>query len=190
MKPLFENLFCHFPNGTGCELCIAYECSEFKYFSLCRDFKAARLLAIGETLTIQAASSPSSRVKRDTLLLTAACVWLLNGQHERPDYGPSWRSLLETVLPTVKDKPKLPFSKYEPDLQDDNELYTSTLYYPYGVVFLRRVHLGHGDSAPRMKKGGPFLPPTAIKDLFGENEEEICQRYLVSENLSENLLQS
>jgi hypothetical protein len=152
-----------------------------QFFSLHRNFKVARLLAIAETLALQAKGTSHSRVKRDALLLTAACVWLVNGLRERPDDGPSWRSLMYAVLPIgVEDDVDL---AYGVTMQDEDELYTGTPYYPYGVIFLRQLHLGKGDSAPRMKKGGPFLPLPAIQDLFGETEESLKYRYLVLERV-------
>ena len=154
-------------------------------FSSCRNFKVARLLAIGETLALQANGTSHSQFKHDALLLTAACVWLLNGLRERPDDGPSWRSLMDAVLPIgVEGHVNL---AYGVRLQDEDEPYpgapyAGTPYYPYGVIFLRKLHLGKGNSAPRIMKGGPFLPLSAIQDLFGENEEKPWYKYLLLRN--------
>ena len=67
---------------------------------------------------------------------------------------------------------------YRDDGHVDEDLYTGTPYYPYGVIFLRRIHFERDFSAPCMKRGGPFIPLPAIQDLFGEPEEDIRNRYL------------
>ena len=141
-------------------------------------FKTCRLVAINNALTIQADSPAISRLQDDALLLTAACVWLLNGLRERPDDGPSWRTLMKAVLPTTDkgDPVALAVAFPEPE-SDSNKLNMESPYYPHGVTFLRRIDLGEGNSAPCMMRGRKFLPPSATEDLFGETKEKIWKRY-------------
>ena len=67
-----------------------------------RNFRAYRVIAMSVTLSVQAKSPPSHCIQRDALLLTAACTWLINGLHARPDGGPASRNLMRAVLPVME----------------------------------------------------------------------------------------
>jgi hypothetical protein len=155
-----------------------------KYFSFYRDFKICRLFAISSALAIQIDCAAHLRVKRSALLLTAACVWLFNGLCERPEDGPSWRRLMDVVLP-ITDFEKHEHLAYRA-FTEDNELSVGTPYYPYGITFLRPIHFRKGTNTapPRLKTGGPFLPVSATEELFGETEEKIRHRHMVQERFS------
>ena len=58
-----------------------------------------RLLAISQTLCQQANGASHARLIPEALALTAACVWLLNGLHARPEDGPAARRLMDATFP-------------------------------------------------------------------------------------------
>ena len=166
-----------------------------KFFSIRRYFRAYRLLGISNALMIQGSGPPKFRVKREALLLTAACVWLVNGLHARPDDGPSSRSLMKAVLPLTDDDDHLVLAHIprgrrvggdDDDGADENEsdseeFDAGTPCYPYGAIFLRRIMVGNIESIPvprmRGQSGSPFLSPAAFQYLFKKSEEEIQQEY-------------
>jgi hypothetical protein len=55
----------------------------------------------GRTLAMQVSGNPDLRTKPDVLLLTTACVWLINGLHAHPEDGPAARCLMDSVLPVT-----------------------------------------------------------------------------------------
>lgn len=192
MNQPFGNAYYHFRASNGSESSMADSLINVlkpNAFYYKRDFKRFRLLAISHTLALQVTSTTSSRVKRDALLLTAACVWLLNGLRERPEDGPSWRSLMAAVLPITNEDDHLLLA-HGGDGHVDDDLFTGTPYYPYGVIFLRRIHFEGDTLAPRMKCGGSFLSLPAVQDLFGEPEENVRKRYLSSAELHQGLHQA
>jgi hypothetical protein len=86
---------------------------------------------------------------------------------------------MEAILP-ITDFEEHQLLAFGVNGSDNDELYTGTPYYPYGITFLRRVHIGKNtNSAPGLKSGGPFLPLSAIEELFGEAEDKIRYRYMV-----------
>ena len=127
-----------------------------------------------------------SRVRREALLLTAACVWLLNALDRRPEDGPSLKSLMGAVLPLTHEDDHLLLAHSHCGLGDDQpdnefELNTGAPHYPYGVIFLRRIVFGQDNFAPRMIcGGGRFISKNAVLYLFGESEEDLRQRCLGS----------
>ena len=58
-----------------------------------------RLMGISITLAQQGRGAIRSRLISESLMLTAACVWLLNGLHARPEDGPAARRLMDAALP-------------------------------------------------------------------------------------------
>ncbi|KAG6852775.1 hypothetical protein C0991_009198 [Blastosporella zonata] len=68
----------------------------------CRGFRLVRLMGISQTLSLQASGRPEFRVTPEALTLTAACVWLLNGLHARPEDGPGARRLMDCALPLAE----------------------------------------------------------------------------------------
>lgn len=94
---------------------------------------------------------------------------------------------MDVVLP-ITDSEKHELLAYGAFI-DNDELYVGTPYYPYGIAFLRRIHLGSDtNAAPRLKSGGSFLPLSATEELFGETEEKIRHRYM-TQNAEQNLNQ-
>jgi hypothetical protein len=139
----------------------------------------------------QASGSPALRVKREALLLTAACVWLVNGLHACPEDGPVARNLMDAILPVPdsedhRDHVNLAYpaaarshkvGEQGDSDQDEWEVMPTVPYNPYGVVFLRCVVLHGPNHVPRMRAGGPFLSPPAFKYFFGASEGEISHKY-------------
>ncbi|KAG6864738.1 hypothetical protein C0991_007445 [Blastosporella zonata] len=66
-------------------------------------FRITRLLAASQALSNQASAPPQLRVHPQALALTAACVWLINGLHARPEDGPAARRLMDAALPLTED---------------------------------------------------------------------------------------
>jgi hypothetical protein len=124
-------------------------------------------------------------VKQDALLLTAACVWLLNGLHARPDDGSSARSLMRAVLPTTDasdpDIDTLLFRSRESsgsDFSDDDDDHNHMLpYSPFGAIFLRRVVLDVDVPRMRVLPEPIFLTDGAFQDIFNASQEIIRERY-------------
>ncbi|KAK7434926.1 hypothetical protein VKT23_019929 [Stygiomarasmius scandens] len=143
-------------------------------------FRFYRALAIRRILERQAKSTSALRVSKDALLLTAVCVWLVNGLHSRPDDGAGCRSLLLAALPTTDE--------------DRSHIHPSTLLFPAsgtpsdngvtspvvpiasrGAVFTRCIQVT--GSVPQMCSGGPFLNDTAFLYFFGRPIESIRATY-------------
>lgn len=150
-----------------------------------RSWRTYRLLALSRVLSAQAASNPALRVKTEALLLTAACVWLINSLHSRPDDGSAGRSLMHAVLPLVErhDADPLylayagytprPFDELEEEEEDDDDDEAVPVYI-YGAIFLRQI-MQH--QTPRMRIGGPNLTESAFKHFFGVSVEVIEYKY-------------
>jgi hypothetical protein len=151
----------------------------------CRNFRAYRAIACGRILVMQASGNPALRVKPDALLLTAACVWLVNGLHARPDDGPAARSLMQAILPIadadVPDNETVAYPRRhqaveeEEEEEDEDNDVPSVPYNPFGVVFLRRLMLDV--QVPRMRAGGPFLTEPAFRHYFKATREELKFKY-------------
>ena len=115
------------------------------------------------------------------LLLTAACVWLLNGLHSAPDDGPSNRDLMKCILPLIPRRgTREIFFAYGIALDDDNdaEVIQELPGSPHGLVFFHRIRVGHTYPVPRAD--GRFagtLQPTSYTHLFGVSREEIGEFY-------------
>jgi hypothetical protein len=151
--------------------------------SVHRGFRLYRLVALSRILSAQASGPPALRVKQEALLLTAACVWLINSLHARPEDGPAARNLMKAVLPLTdsddtEDQGKEEDEEDEEDEDGDEEDTSASVpYNPYGVIFLRRVVLRGENHVPRMRVGGPFLSPPAFKFFFRTSEDEIRHKY-------------
>ena len=157
----------------------------------CRSFRNWRLLALSRALSSQGCSPPGLWVRDKALTLTAACVWLINCLHARPDDGPSSRALMEAVLPLTDDEDidqlLIPFARRngagrrpgeeeeEESGDSDGDEEDSLPYFPFGAIFLRRIVLNRG--IPRMRAGGRTLNDAAFQRLFGASREEIDHRY-------------
>jgi hypothetical protein len=160
---------------------------KLKRVSRYRNFRACRLLAIRIVLELQAKGDDEWRVLDESLLLTAASVWLINSLHSRPDDGPSSRELMKAVLPITDDDdeddlwlahaPRNGQGGNGEDESDEDEFHTGTPWYPYGAIFLRRIISGANIPVPRMRRGGPFLSTAAFQYWFKASQEEIRHKY-------------
>lgn len=66
-----------------------------------RSLRAYRVLAFKYILQQQVGGTAALRATDNSLLLTAAAPWFLNGIHSVPDNGPSSRDLMGKILPLV-----------------------------------------------------------------------------------------
>lgn len=137
-----------------------------------------RVEAINRVL-IQQQSGPSSlRVKPDALHLTAACVWLLNGLHARPDDGSAAQSLMRHILPlTDASDPDIHTALFLSRKNSGKGSSHSMPYIPYGSIFLRRVALELDVPQMRFNPHNGSLPSAAFKFIFNASEEEIWCKY-------------
>ena len=131
------------------------------------------------------------------LLLTAACTWLLNGLHARPDDGPACRNLMSCILPLTSATSADPeivayrtslghgrgadeegddeFDEYEDSSDDSDDAASSKKvpYNPFGVVFFRRLKLDV--NVPRFRSGprGRLLSEAAFRFFFHASQQEM-----------------
>lgn len=143
---------------------------------------------MSKVLSLQASGEPRQRLIPESLTLTAACVWLINGLNARPDDGTAARALMDVSLPITElghiSDDVLAYNprrrtddqdEDEEESSDDDGQRTRVAYNPYGCVFLRRIMVG---DVPRLRIGGPVLPVPAFKYWFGgKTYEEICNEY-------------
>ncbi|KAJ3963519.1 hypothetical protein EV361DRAFT_874802, partial [Lentinula raphanica] len=143
------------------------------------NFRLIRTEAISRVLMQQQIGEGSLRVKPDALLLTAACVWLLNSLHSRPDDGSAGRSLMRAVLPlTDADNPDpntVLFLSRESD-DEDVEL-TELPYIAHGTIFLRRLMLDVEVPRMRVHPTGIYLSKSAFRYFFEATEEDVRYTY-------------
>ncbi|RDB19057.1 hypothetical protein Hypma_014471 [Hypsizygus marmoreus] len=153
-------------------------------------FRMTRLMAISQTISLQALGPANMRLAGEALALTAACVWLTNGLHARPDDGPSSRRLMDTVLPITEaegvTRDVLAYNTairgdWEEEEEEEEEedggavSHARVAYNPYGCVFLRRMQIG---DVPRLRYGGPALVGLAFKHWFsGMTIKEVELKY-------------
>lgn len=134
--------------------------------------------AVNRLLLTQQRGDPKLRVKPDALLLTAACVWLINSLHSRPDDGKASKALMQRILPLTDsidpDPNTLLFRSW--DYRDDTDDYWIP-FSPYGAIFLRRVMLDV--EVPRMALDTYVtpLPEDCFSYLFDATEEHIRHKY-------------
>ncbi|KAG6852703.1 hypothetical protein C0991_009719 [Blastosporella zonata] len=154
-------------------------------------FKITRLLAASQAISNQASGRAELRVYPQALALTAACVWLINGLHARPEDGPASQRLMDVALPLTEDN----------GASLDTVAYRSAgprvgeLLYAEGTIgavaqgFLEEEEQSNGEGeggeeinalrrrrpathlrlgeVPRLRIGGPVLIPAAFKFWFG-----------------------
>jgi hypothetical protein len=129
------------------------------------------------------------RAKKEALVLTAGCVWLLNGLHSAPDNGPASRSLMDCILPEVDrrgaDEMFLAYGKAIDDDDDgdstDNSFDTRLTLpaNPHGIVFFCSIRLGESHPVPRLPKG-KILTRKSFHYLFGIDFEDLDENYFTS----------
>jgi hypothetical protein len=139
----------------------------------------------------QAEGSWALRATMPALLLTAGCVWLLNGLHSAPDNGPASRNLMDCILPEVDrvgaDEIFLAYGKAIDADDDDDDGYMSDDYdirmtlpgNPHGLVFLRDLRIGQRHPVPRMSSG-KALSDRSFRFFFGIDLEDIGENFFSS----------
>ncbi|GLB45961.1 hypothetical protein LshimejAT787_4400010 [Lyophyllum shimeji] len=160
-------------------------------------FRLIRLVAISKTLSLQARSRARSRLQPEALTLTAACVWLANSLHARPEDGPAARRLMDAVLPLTEaegaDLNVLAYNtsvraaaeQEEEEESGDDEPRGRVPYNPYGCIFLRRLMI---KNTPRLRYGGPVLSAPAFQFWFNNTLEDVTRRYLTSGVQDKNIV--
>ncbi|KAF9444082.1 hypothetical protein P691DRAFT_778498 [Macrolepiota fuliginosa MF-IS2] len=138
------------------------------------DFRIIRLMGFSQAISLQSLF-PLSRFQPEALTLTAACVWLINGLHARPDDGPASRKLMDAILPLTEaagaDRNVIAYNtstreaeqeEEEEEEEEDRGLPRRVPYNPYGCVFLRRVAITE-QAAPRLRIGGSVLSGSSFE---------------------------
>ncbi|KAF8525886.1 hypothetical protein BU17DRAFT_83391 [Hysterangium stoloniferum] len=138
---------------------------------------------------MQAEGPSELHTKPEALLLTAACLWLINGLHSRPDDGSADRKLMEAILPltevddqldhltlmfTPRGGYRLQAEEEEEEEEDGEEEVELTPWNPYGVIYIRRLVI---KEVPRFRTGGPSLTVAAFQAFFKASQEEIHFRF-------------
>ena len=138
-----------------------------------------RLEAISRTLLQQQSGPTNLRVGPNALSLTAACVWLVNALHSRPEDDTAHRSLMRAVSP-LTDAPNpdhhalIVVSRDSSNSSDESVL----PYFADGVIFLREIRFQ--EHVPRMGVDNTYgysIDSASFKHLFGSTEEELRYRY-------------
>ncbi|KAF9447920.1 hypothetical protein P691DRAFT_781765 [Macrolepiota fuliginosa MF-IS2] len=162
-------------------------------------FRITRLMGMAQTFALQAQGPTSLRFSHDTLLLTAACVWLINGLHARPEDGPASRKLMDAVLPVTeaaganpnvlayKTSVRAPWQHEEEESASDDDDVRRVPYNPYGCVFLRRIAIGSWD-VPRLRVGGPSIPGPTFEYWFGTDHSRLKAKYQTSGFIDRNTI--
>ncbi|KAJ3559064.1 hypothetical protein NP233_g11357 [Leucocoprinus birnbaumii] len=152
------------------------------------DFRTIRIMACSQVFDMQQIGISSSRFMPETLLLTAACIWLVNGLHARPEDGPAARDLMRAVLPVtevqgISDRNVLAYSTRIPDWQHEEEESgpedesPRVPYIPYGCIFLRRIMLEAAVAVPRMRIGGPDISLPSFSFWFSATIQGLQHKY-------------
>lgn len=135
----------------------------------------------------QGDGDPSLRTAKSALILTAGCVWLLNGLHSTPDKGAKSKDLMNAILPhTPAADANVDILAYgSPTANDDVDSGSSaddepggyqgvaTLpCWPRGLVFFTEICLGNDHPVPRLRNNITVRVET-IKYFFGMNRDQL-----------------
>ena len=151
-------------------------------------------MALSQTMTLQASGKDSLRFMPETLTLTAACVWLTNSLHARPEDGPASRRLMDAALPLTDPEGvsddvlayKTSTAARPPEDEEEEEEgeegeeeendhpRASVPYSPHGCIFLRRMMVG---DVPRLRVGGPVLAARPFRYWFAMTPEQVAHKY-------------
>ena len=156
-----------------------------------RSLRAYRAKAIQLVLGWQAEGKWELRASMQALLLTAGCVWLLNGLHSAPDNGPASRNLMDCILPEIyrrgADEMLLAYGRAVDDANDemDDDDYDGRFYLPgnpYGLVFLNSLRIGQRHPVPRLQKN-KSLSDRSFEFLFGIAFRDIDESFFRSSSI-------
>ncbi|KAG6819602.1 hypothetical protein H0H93_010371 [Arthromyces matolae] len=169
-------------------------------------FRSHRLTAASQVLSLQASGIPQLRTTPQALALTAACVWLINGLHARPDDHRASRRLMDAVLPVTEENevessaiayrsslprvrtvarsdreegdPDEEEEQEEEEEEDEEEYVIGVAHNPFGVVFFRYILFVDDDvEVPRFHVNGPELPESAYGPLFSMSLAQVKDKY-------------
>ena len=149
-----------------------------------RYLRAYRAKAIQLVLAWQMEGNVRFRSKWSALLLTAGCVWLLNGLHSAPDNGPANRELMDCVLPyverhSVSDVFLAHGSEDDRDTiiidSDDDE--DCTAANPYGLVFFHSLRVGPDYPVPRLDSTPRTLSDRSFRYFFKLSFSDVGEEY-------------
>ncbi|KAG6874617.1 hypothetical protein C0992_007261 [Termitomyces sp. T32_za158] len=166
-------------------------------------FRILRLQAASTVISWQVAAASEFRVNEQALTLTAACVWLINGLHTRPEDGPGARRLMDAALPVaeadevspddVAYRRSLPQKRTisrddreegdedeeeVPDEEEEEEEGDSSdgvTHNSNGCIFLRRIKFVN---APRFRIGGPTMADAAFRYWFKMSLDQVEANFL------------
>jgi hypothetical protein len=148
-------------------------------------------MAISRTFSLQEDGPARIRFMPEALLLTAACLWLINSLHARPEDGPASRDLMRAILPITEESDVIrdvlayntsvrPAWQEEEEEEDDPyERPPGVPYNPYGIVFFRTIMLQTDKvDVPRFYCGGPSITPPSFKFFFdGMTQADVESKY-------------
>ncbi|KXN82138.1 hypothetical protein AN958_03192 [Leucoagaricus sp. SymC.cos] len=160
------------------------------------NFRIIRLMAVDEVLARQRDTPGIGRFQLEALTLTAACVWLINGLHSRPDDGSAARQLIHASLPltdaedadadlllyptstrrrqlTHEDEDGSDSDNSDNHLNDNGRLPVVPIA-ANGVVFFRRVIVAN---SPQLRMGGVTLSEPGFSYWFGMDRERLEAKY-------------
>ncbi|KXN84275.1 hypothetical protein AN958_12781 [Leucoagaricus sp. SymC.cos] len=153
------------------------------------NFRIIHITACSQTFDLQESATALLRFMPESLLLTAACIWLVNGLHARPEDGPASRDLMSAVLPVAEaddvDQDVLayntcvrpPWQHEDEESGSDREPVARVPINPFGCVFLRRIKVKSVE-APRVRFGGPDMSFSSFKFWFdGFSIEQVKAKY-------------
>lgn len=143
-------------------------------------WRAYRALAIRDIFTSQRDGPGKLRLQSESLVLTAACVWLANSLHSRPMDESAHRKLMDLCLPReLKANLNVNTIAYPTSLQDDANDETHPCFL-HGAIFLRKFYLPHRVVVPRLGRLTErlsFFSPVEFKFLFGMEEDDLKFKY-------------
>jgi len=154
-----------------------------------RSLRAYRAKAIQLVLGWQAEGTWELRASMAALILTAGCVWLLNGLHSAPDNKTASRKLMDCILPEVDrrgaDQMFLAYGRAidedDDSINDINDYDTRMVLpaIPHGLVFFSSLRMGQRHPVPRLRYG-KRLPDKSFFFHFGIDINDIGEDFFRS----------
>ncbi|KAF8155454.1 hypothetical protein B0H34DRAFT_675652 [Crassisporium funariophilum] len=142
---------------------------------------------LSSTLTVGGEGKADIRSSKQALLLTAACVWIINGIHSTPDMGLSSPDLMNAILPHVERKSaNLDILAYGTPLDEDEDISKTNSEddndeprpakrcrdavtlpaVPWGLLFHRDICVEPKHPVPCFVKEGDFISKKTFMYFF------------------------